>query len=180
MIFAGRDHPVETARRGSTCARRRSDVRRGRCFARHWSRDGEPHFAPASRDELTRTSASRRWQRVADPRSRRRAARCDRCRDTRRDGRRARGDAHATLRHHHESIRRHARACAARLLSKKKSFVATERDTPENLKRREEFRALLNGGSGSAPRCAARCAQGALDPRARCRPACERRRTVLS
>jgi predicted transcriptional regulator len=35
------------------------------------------------------------------------------------------------------------RACATRVLSNK-ILVATERDTPKKLKRREEFRALLN------------------------------------
>ncbi|WXB18338.1 IS630 family transposase [Pendulispora albinea] len=143
MISAGYDHPVETARGCSSCSCRRAFLRRNREAARDRSGDGEPNPAAAPRNELARAEASRRWQHLSDSRRNGADACRHRGRDARRDGRRTRVGARKALTHANESLRCAAGAHSPGVLSKKKSFLAAERNTLEHRELREAFCALL-------------------------------------
>ncbi|MBX3187167.1 MAG: IS630 family transposase [Labilithrix sp.] len=143
MISTGRADTDEVARGGPSRAVRRSHVRGDREAAGDRSRDREPDPAAAPRNERPHAETSWRWERLADPRCDGRVALRDHQRDARRDCRRAGCDADEAVAYVDESFRGPARTLSLGVLSKKKSFVATERDTPEHRARREEFCALL-------------------------------------
>lgn len=135
------------ARRHSEGARARVVVRRNRTTAGYWVRDRQSRSPAAARDGLDRATSAWWWEPVADNRrgTSGDAAARSRRRNARRDSRRARGGAQAWCIRRNVGVFGAASTAPARLLSKKKSFVATERDTPEHAIRRAAYLKFIDG-----------------------------------